>query len=390
MAPGAFSGKTCSVTFTLFNYTPEDLNRYQRLVHDEVVDYVRFQQEVSPTTGRTHLQGWCHSKSARTFDTWVRKLRNPGIHIEKRRGSVADNEKYCSKDESRLGGTDSFADGQLPEQGARTDIRSITDLAMDSSIPWKEVARSDPETFIKYARGIRELRLSQLGRRSEPTRCFWFYGATGSGKSRLARQLTGDGGYWKRGSTKWFDGYDPCEHPDCIIDDFRASMVPFADLLALCDRNPFIVENKGSYFNFLGERIFFTSPRPPKASWKSITDENLDQFERRLSVIAQFLRHDGRMYIRVDYGHDAEELRVLPPWLKSFSDLDPDTQRLVLESENRSIGLGACDPAFEPEFRRLHGGENSLDAARRVRARIDSERSQEEGEPEPADDDFGF
>lgn len=345
-----FTGKTNSIIFVLFNYEQADINRIKRFASDGVCTYVRFQEEICPETGRPHLQGWLqNTASSRNFKTWKNIFRNNEVHINKRKGNVEENEIYCTKEESRKPGTESFCDGVLPEQGARNDLRQITALAADVSVPWREVANSDPDTFIKYPTGIRQLRIANLANRDSPTRCFWFYGATGSGKSRLSHELTDRVAYWKTGNTKWFDGYDPCEHPDVVIDDFRASMCEFSFLLRICDRYPVVVENKGSYYPFCGERIFFTSPKPPKASWSSVSDENLDQFERRLVGVAHFLRHAGELYIRVVKGENEPEFRDLPDWLKSFGDLDPQTQEQVLEAENASIGLGSRVREFEPE-----------------------------------------
>lgn len=341
-----------SIVFTLNNPVDDDFNRLRSLVSNGAVEYIRFQEEIAPTTGTHHLQGWAQARSPRTFASWKTHLGRADVHVEKRRGSVEENERYCSKADCRAPGTLSESFGVCPQQGERTDLAAITAAALDLTVPWREVALVDPEQFVRSCRGLRELRLSQVTSRCEPTRCFWFYGETGCGKSRFVEHLcSAEGTYWKTGggNNKWFDGYDPVEHPDVVIDDFRPSMSEFSFLLRLCDRYPLVVENKGSYYPFRASRLFFTTPKAVKSTWKTVSDENLDQLERRLVTVCHFLRHDGRLFIRVVRGGDVEELRQLPDWIEPFSNLDPLTQAMLIDREERR---SPEDGAFAGHFER--------------------------------------
>lgn len=327
-----------SIIFVIHNYTDVDLLHIRSLVANERVQYIRFQQEACPTTGAKHIQGWAQAGSGRTFRAWKTCLGREDVHVQKRSGSVESNERYCSKEETRISGTQSESFGDLPQQGERTDMSGITSAALDLSIPWRDVAMSDPEQFVRMHKGLRELRLSQLGPRTEPTKCFWFYGDTGSGKSRFVHHLCPpESTYWKTGINKWFDAYDPIEHHNVILDDFRASMCEFSFLLRLGDRYPLVVENKGSYQPFRAGRLFFTTPRPITQSWKTVSEENLDQLERRVVAVCHFVRHDGRYFIRVVRGGDVEELRDLPEWLEPFSNLDASTQQDILRREELRV-----------------------------------------------------
>ena len=176
----------------------------------------------------------------------------------------------------------------MPSQGSRTDILDICRKALDPTVPLRDVANSDPDTFIKYWKGIERLRLLNTPARRSKTIIYWFYGDTGSGKTRLAAELGGETMYWKMGDNTWWDGYDPISNPSVIIDDFRASNFKFDYMLTLLDRYPLLVNIKGTTSQFTGKQLFITSPRHPRDSYRSISGENLDQICRRIENISFF------------------------------------------------------------------------------------------------------
>ncbi len=62
--------------------------------------YCIMQREVSPTTGRHHMQGYMCFKTKMRF-TAVKALCLQGAHWEVARGNLKQNVDYCSKEESR-------------------------------------------------------------------------------------------------------------------------------------------------------------------------------------------------------------------------------------------------------------------------------------------------
>jgi len=57
--------------------------------------YVAFAEELAPTTGTKHLQGYISFANPRTIAQARAKL--PGCHVETMLGSILQNEEYCSK-----------------------------------------------------------------------------------------------------------------------------------------------------------------------------------------------------------------------------------------------------------------------------------------------------
>lgn len=77
-------------TFTLNNYTGDDIKN----ICSSNSSYI-FGEEVAPTTGTPHLQGYIEFKNK------VRPMgvfNNSNFHWEKARGTRQDNIKYCGKD----------------------------------------------------------------------------------------------------------------------------------------------------------------------------------------------------------------------------------------------------------------------------------------------------
>lgn len=139
-------------------------------------------------------------------------------------------------------------------------------------------------------------RFAQLGatyggvQRSWRPDVYWFWGPTGTGKTRTAHKMAPDA-YFTPSTLQWWDGYDG--HEDVIVDDFRASFCKLEYLLRLTDRYPFRVAFKGGFRQFLAKRIFFTSAFSPEALFDGGRD-NVDQLLRRIKVIREFTADDKR------------------------------------------------------------------------------------------------
>lgn len=273
--------KTRSMTWTLNNYTDDDIEH----IKNGPFKFIVFQREIG-ATGTHHLQGFCQMGNPTGFNTW-RKLVSPRAHFEASKGSARDNYEYCTKEETRAPGTEFFTRGDIPSPGTRSDIEGLVAMAKDPTKRQRDLIDANGEVFLKYFKGFDRIRAATALPRDFPTDVFWFYGGTGTGKSRLAHQIAPDA-YWKP-NDKWFDGYDPHEHEDVIIDDFRASFAPFSFVLRLFDRYPMSVEVKGGTVNFRARRIYVTTSKHPSETWLAPGEEKLDQLLRRLKVVVEFL-----------------------------------------------------------------------------------------------------
>lgn len=140
-------------------------------------------------------------------------------------------------------------------------------------------------SVILFNRGINFLISQQQKSRDFVTEVYWFYGPTGSGKTRAASCACPDA-YWKANNNRWWDGYEA--HEDVIIDDYRTSFCPFSELLRLFDRYPFQVEVKGGTREFVARRVYVTTPKNPRDTWSLRSDEDLGQLLRRIHEVRHF------------------------------------------------------------------------------------------------------
>lgn len=265
-----------SYVYTLNNYTNEEVS------YCEGIDstYHVFGYEIGET-GTPHLQGFLYFKNNKEFNG-VRKLL-PRAHIEPCK-DVPAAIKYCKKDGKF------FEIGEEPSQGKRTDIDNVRHLLTSGSGMRQvvDVAKSYQsckmgEIYLKYRERKRDYK---------PT-CVWFYGDSGTGKTRKAMEeaealVNKDEIYMTGGDNKWFDGYDA--HKVVIIDDIRPGFMSFNDLLRLFDRYEMRVEHKGGSRQFLAKHIFVTSPTHPTQLFEAIVHcENLDQLTRRFDRIEKII-----------------------------------------------------------------------------------------------------
>jgi len=159
--------------FTSFYPDPIEFRPEQML-------YLAYGAEICPTTGRDHWQGFVYWKNPRTLNGVKKEYR--GIHWEICRGSLDQNEVYCSKEEKYT----TF--GTKPHQGSRVDLQRCVDKIMLGSLKVDDIIVNDSWTFHSFGRTLDRAEdlflLKQY--RTEMTKCTWLYGPTGVGKSHQA------------------------------------------------------------------------------------------------------------------------------------------------------------------------------------------------------------
>ena len=209
------------------------------------------------------------------------------------RGSIEQAVAYCTKEETRdpdFSEPETF--GTRPRNagrsGGRSDIDAVAE-AITQGASVDSIAEQYGGEFIKFHRGIERLIGLRMPSRDFKTEIRWYYGPTGTGKTRAACSEAVNP-YWKNPANKWWDGYEGQQ--DVIIDDVRCDFAKFSEWLRLFDRYPVQVEVKGCTRNFISKRIFITAPLKPEEMWQSRTAEDLNQLMRRIEVVKYFGDHD--------------------------------------------------------------------------------------------------
>lgn len=267
--------------FTLNNPTEEEKALVEEyLLHQCTYGIVA--NEVG-ANGTPHLQGYCENKNGCTM-TAMRKRLGGRAHVETRMGNREQARAYCMKD----GDFKEF--GKLVRiQGQRTDLDMTRALAIDEGMRAVSAVASHQE--IKVAENF--LVWNEPKRNWKP-HVIWMHGATGLGKSRMARWLAShEYGldeekdiYTKNDGTKWWPGYDA--HKYVIIDDFRPSWWPITEMLSLLDRYEKRVEFKGGYRQLRAEYIIVTSAFAPQDCYEA-TGESIQQLIRRIDEVKHFV-----------------------------------------------------------------------------------------------------
>ena len=249
--------------------------------------YLCWGEEVCPSTGRDHFQAYIYFKDAKTF-TAARKVME-GRHIEEQKGDIDENIHYCKGDHTDYKGKYKplnavFVEfGDRPKQGKRTDIKNVLTAIQNGNCTMRDI--------VTKATSFQSVRMAELQLkyfeppRNWKTEVYWFYGQSGTGKTKLANEMCEDP-YVCMESNKWWEGYDG--HEDVIIDDYRPDFCSFKMLLMILDRYECRVECKGGSRQLRAKRIFITTPKNVENTWQDKTLEDLYQLTRRITEVREF------------------------------------------------------------------------------------------------------
>lgn len=257
--------------FTLNNYTEEEY----KILGEQEWTYLCIGREKGKEE-TPHLQGYIEFQNKKRL-TALKKI-NERIHWEKLKGKPWQAANYCKKD----GDFQEFGEISMKEKpGKETEDFSFT-----------------IGSFLKggmrrvVANGPTNARMRQLEKwctylepaREEKPFVHWIWGASGTGKSKIAAEYNDI--YWKD-DTKWWDGYD--RHETVVIDDFRGYQMRFTYLLRLLDRYPMRVEVKGGYRQMNSKNIVITSIVHPEQIYSQVADldEPIRQLIRRIDKITE-------------------------------------------------------------------------------------------------------
>jgi hypothetical protein len=266
--------KARAFTFTLNNWTPAELD----LILELNSKYIIIGDETGEC-GTPHLQGYVNFASSTSFNTIKHHI--PRGHIEKAKGNARQNYEYCSKEKIL------FEAGTRPAQGKRTDIQTIKEYIEETDNP------NMRDIILHHATSYQSIKTAEVMLKylepqrnpASPPQVLWYYGATGTGKTRKAHEENPEA-YIKDNSNKWWCGYD--QHEVVIIDDMRHDTFEYHKLLRLLDRYPNQVECKGGNRQMVANKIIITSPYSPEQMFAGRIAEDLGQLLRRITEIKIF------------------------------------------------------------------------------------------------------
>lgn len=251
--------KAVNWCFTINNWTEDDKEKIETAYVQEVFKYIVIGEEVG-AEGTPHLQGFCVLRM-RSYRSALVKIM-PRAHLEMAKGTAVEAAAYCKKDGH-------FVErGETPEDAAAVARASaIAGGAMEKA-RWNAARKAAEEDrledipsdiFIRYYSNLVKVRAThQVVPESMPVLDnWWYYGDTGTGKSRFARDE--NPGYYIKNKNRWWDGYHGQDV--VIIEEWDPEDARFLGsyLKQWADHHPFSAEVKGGSTCIRPKKLIITS-----------------------------------------------------------------------------------------------------------------------------------
>lgn len=241
----------------------------------EKARYAVFGREICPKTKKSHWQGFVYWHREKSGNATI-KFFNKETHLCHAK-TTAEAIDYCKKEK------DFVESGTPPKQGERTDLPSVRNFIVNGGTISKVIDAGYGYQATRHAEII--LKYKEPKRNWKP-QVFWYWGATGTGKTKQAYEEAGPNCWESSKTLKWWEGYDG--HENIIIDDFREYYCEFAELLRILDRYPYRVEVKGGSRQLLAKKIWITCPHKPESVY-SMLSEDVTQLTRRIDLCKRFV-----------------------------------------------------------------------------------------------------
>lgn len=306
--------------FTTNNYVETEIAALQERLTAHC-KFACFEREIGEH-GTPHLQGMICLKT-KTRAHGVQILLGGHSWIAPMDGTVAQAQLYCSKDHrAMIEGAIYWEVGTLPVRGAHTMRETISLVdALEECTTLPQLMQDHPQLYCRFRPGLKDIYLARtIAVEKRIPRVLWFYGPTGTGKSREAFRIAQESGSWWKAplSLDWFDGYDGQDV--AIFEDFRkptsGAKFRFESFLQLLDRYPVMVNIRAQAPVLWNPAIIiFTTPKSPRDTfaWKDMQgekhdrdEEDLAQLERRITEI----RHFTEPFVHQEEERPGEETEV--------------------------------------------------------------------------------
>lgn len=273
--------------FTLNNPPDQWWQNSTRCLNDSTVaakgiKYFVAGREVAPTTATPHAQGFVIFVSPKRRTAVLSLLDISGAHLEPARGTSVQAADYCKKDGTFL------ECGSLPKERAEAGQRER--LRWDEALVNAQEGNFElihPQIQIMQYQNLRRIAIDHSplvptltwAATQQPNQ--WYWGGSGKGKSRMARNTFPDA--YPKMCNKWWDHYTG--QPFVLIDDFDKSHSVLGHHLKIwADRYPFIAEVKGLVTkNVRPHVIIVTSQYAMEDIWVE-SPETVEALRRRFKV----------------------------------------------------------------------------------------------------------
>lgn len=238
-------------TWTLNNYTREEIDHLRRLGEELVhIRYLCWGEEIGEE-GTPHLQGYLELSSKKRFQG-VKNMLGDRFHIELTRKSGETNVRYCKKTrDCDTTPNEVFIEfGQLVTQGQRTDLEEVKE-SIENGATEQEIAQQHFSQWVRYRASFQRYRTLLKRRVSKakypletfplawqsiifsPEKTIILIGESGIGKTEFALAIQPDSLFVSHlDDLKLFD---PDIHKGIIFDDVDINHHPRTSQIHILD-----------------------------------------------------------------------------------------------------------------------------------------------------------
>lgn len=260
--------------------------------------YLVQQEELCPTTGKVHWQGFVVCERKKAFGFFKKLL--PKAHFEPMRGTVDEAADYCCDPRKRVDGGLLLEDGVRPLYGdaARSEstkerYKRCYDLAVAG-----DFHKIEPMMMVRHIGNIVKIN-TMMGKRPSNLNVatppgVWLVGGAGSGKTTLANQFEH---YAKDPANVWFDSY--AKEKVVVVDDFEPYHIAQTNVLKqLGHQFAFLAQVKGASTWIRPHCAIVTSQYMIHTIWEKDA-ESRDAISRRYkSFTIPHEKEEAEAYIR--------------------------------------------------------------------------------------------
>lgn len=259
---------------------------FQLTINDEnvvgdVLNYVRSLKpnyliackEKAPTTGHIHFHAYVQFERSKRLS--IKKLL--GAHVEGCKGSPQQNIDYIKKDGDII-----CEEGEVKKKGGKTiqDVKKMAPKEREQlPIQLFNIVNKINNEEKKQIKGTEYYKEVEV---------YWYYGESGSGKSRRAVKEIGDAEFneVKYDGSFWHGVTEEC--PIALYDDWRDSHMKPTELINFIDYHRHIMNVKGGSVRNNYKKIYITTLQNPEEIYKNCPEETRKQWLRRIKEIIKF------------------------------------------------------------------------------------------------------
>lgn len=277
-----------SFCFTINMKIDEGIDDFKliRPADDPCIKYLVMQMEQAPTTNQVHWQGYVQFKQPKRWN-YVKKLfKRNDTHIEVAKGTIQQNKKYCTKQETRFPGIDPIEIGTCEDKRVNKHTEVLETLRTKGKQATiekhAEYMMSHGKSFEYFCNMSARAAITNL---PQDRLLIYVHGITGTGKTWSIVNAFDEEVYrmpQPDNKKVWMDHYDPQENHVLFLDEFNAEKWDLDYLKEFLDVYPMQPHTKGGFTKTNWKVCFVCSNiRFDNQAWGTCRA----QFERRFHTV---------------------------------------------------------------------------------------------------------